>query len=96
MEQIILAFGLGIVLVTDIVLVYVVLLSNKKVKEYENIIRNFEQQIEDYSRSSQHEDQQLERYVQEVDRKIDSRIDKLDARVMMELERFKQNYIKSY
>ena len=96
MEQIILAFGLGIVLVTDIVLVYVVLQSNKKVKEYENIIRNFEQQIEDYSRSSQHEDQQLERYVQEVDRKIDSRIDKLDARVMMELERFKQNYIKSY
>jgi esterase/lipase len=96
MEQIILAFGLGIVLVTDIVLVYVVLQSNKKVKEYENIIRNFEQQIEDYSRSSQHEDQQLERYVQEVDRKIDSRIDKLDARVMMELERFRQNYIKSY
>ena len=96
MEQIILAFGLGIVLVTDIVLVYVVLQSNKKVKEYENTIRNFEQQIEDYSRSSQHEDQQLERYVQEVDRKIDSRIDKLDARVMMELERFKQNYIKSY
>jgi len=96
MEQIILAFGLGIVLVTDIVLVYVVLQSNKKVKEYENIIRNFKQQIEDYSRSSQHEDQQLERYVQEVDRKIDSRIDKLDARVMMELERFRQNYIKSY
>jgi len=96
MEQIILAFGLGIVLVTDIVLVYVVLQSNKKVKEYENIIRNFEQQIEDYSRSSQHEDQQLERYVQEVDRKIDSRIDKLDARVMMELERFRQNYIKTY
>jgi len=96
MEQIILAFGLGIVLVTDIVLVYVVLQSNKKVKEYENTIRNFEQQIEDYSRSSQHENQQLERYVQEVDRKIDSRIDKLDARVMMELERFRQNYIKTY
>ena len=32
MEQIILAFGLGIVLVMDIVLIYVVLKSNKKVK----------------------------------------------------------------
>ena len=96
MEQIILAFGLGIVLVTDIVLVYVVLKSNKKVSEYEDRIRSFEQLIEDVSRSGHQEDQAIERYVQEVDRKVDSRIDKLDARVMMELERFKQNYIKSY
>ena len=96
MEQIILAFGLGIVLVTDIVLVYVVLKSNKKVSEYEDRIRSFEQLIEDVSRSGHQEDQAIERYVHEVDRKVDSRIDKLDARVMMELERFKQNYIKNY
>ena len=96
MEQIILAFGLGIVLVTDIVLIYVVLKSNKKVNEYEDRIRNFEQSIDVIYRNGHQEDQALERYIQEVDRKIDSRIDKLDARVMMELERFKQNYIKSY
>ena len=96
MEQIILAFGLGIVLVTDIVLVYVVLKSNKKVNEYEDRIRGFEKWIEDVSRHADQNDQELQRYVGEVDRKIDSRIDKLDARVMMELERFKQEYIKSY
>ena len=96
MEQIILAFGLGIVFVTDMVLVYVVLKSNKKVNEYEDRIRNFEQSIDAIYRNGYQEDQALERYIQEVDRKIDSRIDKLDARVMMELERFKQNYIKSY
>ena len=96
MEQIILAFGLGIVFVTDMVLVYVVLKSNKKVNEYEDRIRGFEQQLKDYSQNSQQADLSLEHYIQEVDRKVDSRIDKLDARVMMELERFKQNYIKSY
>lgn len=96
MEQIILAFGLGIVLVTDIVLVYVVLKSNKKVTEYENNIRGLEEKLMNYRNDSHQEDQAIERYVQEVDRKVDSRIDKLDARVMMELERFKQNYIKNY
>ena len=96
MEQIILAFGLGIVLVTDIVLVYVVLKSNKKVKEYEDRIRNFEHFLNDTHRTIEDTERNLSGYITEVDRKIDSRIDKLDARVMMELERFKQQYIKSY
>ena len=96
MEQIILAFGLGIVLVTDIVLVYVVLQSNKKVKEYEDRIRNFEHFLNDTNRTISETENNLSGYITEVDRKIDSRIDKLDARVMMELERFKQQYIKSY
>ena len=96
MEQIILAFGLGIVLVVDIVLVYVVLKSNKKVMEYENYIRDIEHSIEGVIATFRQKDQDIERYVQEVDRKVDSRIDKLDARVMMELERFKRTYIKDY
>ena len=96
MEQIILAFGLGIVLVIDIVLVYVVLQSNKKVNEYENYIRNFEQTISDTYKIIDEKDRNLGGYISEVDRKVDSRIDKLDARVVMELERFKQTYIKSY
>ena len=96
MEQIILAFGLGIVLVTDIVLVYVVLQSNKKVKESEDRIRNFEHFLNDTHRTIGETERNLNGYITEVDRKIDSRIDKLDARVMMELERFRQNYIKSY
>ena len=96
MEQIILAFGLGIVLVIDIVLVYVVLQSNKKVNECENHIRNFEQTISDIYKLIDEKDRNLGGYISEVDRKVDSRIDKLDARVVMELERFKQTYIKSY
>ena len=96
MEQIILAFGLGIVLVIDIVLVYVVLQSNKKVNECENHIRNLEQSISDTYKIIDEKDRNLGGYISEVDRKVDSRIDKLDARVVMELERFKQTYIKSY
>lgn len=96
MEQIILAFGLGIMLVSNIVLVYVVLKSNKKVNECESHIRNFEQTINDIYNIIEEKDRNLSGYITEVDRKIDSRIDKLDARVVMELERFKQTYIKSY
>ena len=96
MEQIILAFGLGIVLVADIVLVYVVLQSNKKVNECENHIRGLEQTISDIYKLIDEKDRNLGGYISEVDRKVDSRIDKLDARVVMELERFKQTYIKSY
>jgi hypothetical protein len=96
MEQIILAFGLGIVLVIDIVLIYVVLQSNKKVKEYENTIRNFEQLINSVYLTIDEKERNLDGYITEVDRKVDSRIDKLDARMVMELERFKQQYIKSY
>ena len=96
MEQIILAFGLGIVLVTDIVLVYVVLKSNKKVTEYENTIRNFEQNVDNTYHIIDEKERNLHGYITEVDRKVDSRIDKLDARVMMELERFKRTYIKDY
>lgn len=96
MEQIILAFGLGIVLVIDIVLIYVVLQSNKKVKEYENTIRNFEQLISSVYLTIDEKERNLNGYITGVDRKVDSRIDKLDARMVMELERFKQQYIKSY
>ena len=96
MQQLILAFGLGIVLVIDIVLVYVVLQSNKKVNECETHIRNFEQTINNIFNIIDEKYRNLDGYISEVDRKVDSRIDKLDARVVMELERFKQTYIKSY
>ena len=96
MEQIILAFGLGIVLVIDIVLIYVVLQSNKKVNEYEKNIQNLEQLISNIYLTIDEKERNLDSYIKGVDRKVDSRIDKLDARMVMELERFKQQYIKSY
>lgn len=96
MEQIILAFGLGIVLVIDIVLIYVVLQSNKKVNEYEKNIQNLEQLISNIYLTIDEKERNLDGYIKGVDRKVDSRIDKLDARMVMELERFKQQYIKSY
>ena len=96
MEQIILAFGLGIVLVIDIVLIYVVLQSNKKVNEYEKNIQNLEQLNSNIYLTIDEKERNLDGYIKGVDRKVDSRIDKLDARMVMELERFKQQYIKSY
>ena len=95
MEQIILAFGLGIMLVSNIMLVYVVLKSNKKVNECESHIRNYQQTTSDTYNVIEEKERNLSGYINEVDRKVDSRIDKLDARVMMELERLKQTYIKS-
>lgn len=94
MEQIILAFGLGIMLVSNIVLVYVVLKSNKKVNECESHIRNYQQTTSDTYNVIEEKERNLSGYINEVDRKVDSRIDKLDARVMMELERLRQTYIK--
>jgi|TARA_B110000977_G_C10710247_1_gene350982 DNA-binding ferritin-like protein len=96
MEQIILAFGLGIMLVSNIVLVYVVLKSNKKVNEYEEDIRKFKKDLDDRYIIFDQMVRDLGGAINEIDRRVDSRTDKLDARVMMELERFKRTYIKDY
>lgn len=94
MEQIILAFGLGVMLVSNIVLVYVVLKSNKKVNECQRYIHNAEQTLGDVYRHHEEKERNLSGYINEVDRKVDSRIDKLDARMMMELERLEDKLIK--
>ena len=69
---------------------------SKKVNEYEKNIQNLEQLISNIYLTIDEKERNLDGYIKGVDRKVDSRIDKLDARMVMELERFKQQYIKSY
>jgi peptidoglycan hydrolase CwlO-like protein len=80
--EIILAFGLGIVLVSTIVLVYVVLKSNKKVNE----LSHLEREIQDIYRSRDEENGNIYRELDKINGKIDSRVDKLYDNISRELE----------
>ena len=82
MEQIILSFGLGIVLVSTIVLVYVVLKSNKKVNE----LSHLESKIENFWRAKNEENGNIYRELDKLNSKIDSRVDKLENNTFRELE----------
>jgi len=80
--EIILAFGLGIMLVSTIVLVYVVLKSNKKVEELSHLNHD----IENIYRSKDEENGNIYRELDKVNGKIDSRVDKLYDNISRELE----------
>jgi len=80
--EIILAFGLGIMLVSTIVLIYVVLKSNKKVEE----LSHLNHEIENIYRSKDEENGNIYRELDKVNGKIDSRVDKLYDNISRELE----------
>ena len=80
--EIILAFGLGIVLVSTIVLVYVVLKSNKKVNE----LSHLEQSIQEVYRNIDEQNGNIHRELDTINGKIDSRVDKLYDNISRELE----------
>ena len=80
--EIILAFGLGIMLVSIIVLVYVVLKSNKKVNE----LSHLEHEIGNIWRTKDEENGNIYRELDKVNGKIDSRIDKLNDILSRELD----------
>lgn len=80
--EIILAFGLGIMLVSTIVLIYVVLKSNRKVNELSHLERN----IEDIHRTRDEQNGNIYRELDKVNSKIDSRIDKMYDNMSRELE----------
>jgi hypothetical protein len=80
--EIILAFGLGIMLVSTIVLVYVVLKSNKKINE----LSHLEREIQDIYRSRDEENGNIYRELDKINGKIDSRVDKLYDNISRELE----------
>lgn len=89
MEQI-LAFGLGIMLVSTIVLVYVVLKSAKQVSKCVEQIRDVEQTLENVWKEISDKEVDFYRNIDEVNRKIDSRVDKLHdvlERDLQEVER---------
>ena len=81
MEQI-LAFGLGIMLVTTIVLVYVVLKSSKKVDR----LSSLEYEIEKLYHAQNEIVNNIYLALEKNDRKIDSRVDKLDDVISREIE----------
>ena len=85
MEQI-LAFGLGIMLVTTIVLVYVVLKSGKQVSKCVEQLRDVERTFDNVWREINDRETDLHRNIDEVNRKIDSRVDKLYDTMQRELE----------
>ena len=80
--EIILAFGLGIMLVSTIVLVYVVLKSNKKVNELSHLERG----IQDIYRNIDEQNGNIHREMDTINGKIDSRVDKLYDNISRELE----------
>ena len=79
--EIILAFGLGIMLVSTIVLVYVVLKSNKKVNE----LSHLERSIQDVYRNIDEQNGNIHRELDTINGKIDSRVDKLYDNISREL-----------
>ena len=94
MNEIILAYGLGVVSVGVTILMRVVLRADKKVTELEQVIENstrdHQMSIQDIYREIEVAGRNVTYQNQELDRKIDSRIDKLDFRITDQL-----NYIKS-
>jgi hypothetical protein len=93
MNEIILAYGLGIVSVGLFVLARVVLKADKKVIEHqqwiESLQREYERNFESLYRRIDSERQITNREFEDVHRKIDSRIDKLEFKMTDQL-----NYIK--
>ena len=79
--EIILAFGLGIMLVSTIVLVYVVLKSNKKVNE----LSHLERSIQEVYRNIDEQNGNIHREMDTINGKIDSRVDKLYDNISREL-----------
>ena len=78
----ILAFGLGIMLVTTIVLVYVVLKSSKKVDR----LSSLEYEIEKVYHAQNEIVNNIYLALEKNDRKIDSRVDKLDDVISREID----------
>ena len=85
MEQI-LAFGLGIMLVSTIVLVYVVLKSAKQVSKCVENIREIEQRIDNLQRDLNDREYDFHRNIDETNRKVDSRVDKLHDVLVRDLQ----------
>ena len=94
MNEIILAYGLGIVSVGLFVLARVVLKSDKKVNEHQQWIESLQRENElNLERLHRHIDDQrsvTNREFEDVHRKIDSRIDKLEFKMTDQL-----NYIRN-
>ena len=100
MNEIILAYGLGIVSVGLFVLARVVLKADKKVTEHQQWIESFQREYERGVESLyRHVDDQrniTDREFEDVHRKIDSRIDKLEFKMKDQLNFIKNKTSQAY
>lgn len=100
MNEIILAYGLGIVSVGLFVLARVVLKADKKVSEHQQWIESFQREYErgienTYRRIDEVEQINIRRF-EDVDRKVDSRIDKLEFKMKDQLNFIKNKTSQAY
>ena len=100
MNEIILAYGLGIVSVGLFILARVVLKADKKVTEHQQWIEGFQREYERGVESLyRHVDDQrniTNREFEDVHRKIDSRIDKLEFKMKDQLNFIKNKTSQAY
>lgn len=100
MNEIILAYGLGIVSVGLFVLARVVLKSEKQVNEHqqwiENLEREYERGLESVHRRIDETEQVNVARFEDVHRKIDSRIDKLEFKMKDQLNFIKNKTSQAY
>ena len=100
MNEIILAYGLGIVSVGLFVLTRVVLKADKRVNEHqqwiESLQREHERNLESVYRRIDEVEQISVRRFEDVDRKIDSRIDKLEFRMTDQLNFIRNKTSQAY
>jgi hypothetical protein len=100
MNEIILAYGLGIVSVGLFVLARVVLKADKKVIEHqqsiESLQREYERNVESLHRHIDDQRSITNRDFEDVHRKIDSRIDKLEFKMKDQLNFIKNKTSQAY
>lgn len=100
MNEIILAYGLGIVSVGLFVLARVVLKADKKVTEHQQWIESLQREYERGTESLyRHIDDQrsiINREFEDVHRKVDSRIDKLEFKMKDQLNFIKNKTSQAY
>ena len=100
MNEIILAYGLGIVSVGLFVLARVVLKADKKVIEHQQSIgslqREYERNVESLHRHIDDQRSITNRDFEDVHRKIDSRIDKLEFKMKDQLNFIKNKTSQAY
>ena len=100
MNEIILAYGLGILSISTGVLIRMILKAEKKVIEHqqliENLQREYERGVENLHRHIDDQRSITNRNFEDVHRKIDSRIDKLEFKMKDQLEYIRNKTSQAY
>ena len=100
MNEIILAYGLGILSISTGVLMRMILKAEKKVIEHqqliENLQREYERGVENLHRHIDDQRSITNRNFEDVHRKIDSRIDKLEFKMKDQLNFIKNKTSQAY